>query len=1780
MNLAIPIPPRRSRRRHRRRVDALRSPVLARRIRPRFEWLEDRTVLSTFLVNTTADGGPGSLRQAILDSNAAKGGTNTIDFAIPGPGVQTIAPRSPLPAITQPVLIDGFSQPGYAGTPLIALSGSSAGTGDGLTITGPNVTVRGLDIGGFSKGAGIHITGAGATGDWIYGDFLGTKPTGRQADANYVGAEIDDSASRNVIGTNGDGVNDAAERNLLSGNSLAGVWISGRGTEANVVAGNFIGTDVTGTGALGNGGAYLMDSEGNYLNGGLVISGGASGNRIGTDGLGIDDAGERNVVSGNNGAGIDIEDTETEENIVAGDFIGTDVAGAVALGNAFDGVFIAGGASSNWIGVNAHGGTAVEDEGNVISHNYQDGVQISHESNDNVVAGDKIGTDATGAVALGNAFGDGVEIDLSSSNTIGGTVAGTANVISGNGFIRNSGVELDSSSDNLVEGNFIDATGTNSAQFSVLSNEGVEIDTTDGGPSTDNTIGGASAIAGNLITANYGPGVAVTGDSVGNQITANRIFGNQGQAIDLGNDGITYNSSSPRQGPNNLQNFPSIAATADGQLQGWLGGSLPDATFRIDLFASAAYKADGSGEAQDFLGSMAVTTDASGQVVFTVPFTAPAGLPIITATATDPHGNTSEVSSLRRATLQALPPTLRAVPNQALNFSAAGDGLAIQDPDAGPLNPLWSLTLSVSAGMLTLSSTAGLTGSGDGTGSLSYSGPLSAVDAALDGLTYTPSAGPHVLSTLTLGAESYGAVSLESQFALTDGVGLVDTTADSGPGSLRQAILDANHVTGETVTIDFAIPGTGVQTIEPITPLPAITVSALIDGTTQPGFAGTPLIAFGGQSLVNSDPLTVSDGNVTIRGLAIDGVAIAATAGEDLIAVVAARVATSQLSLLDTQGHVLVQSDSASADNPDDVIDEHLASGHYSLALDGSGGLGESTWTTMLMPADAPFQPVPAGSEPIAIVAGDFNGDRHLDLAAADFNSNEVSILLGNGDGTFQPAVNYAAGVGPQAIVAGDFTGNGHLDLAVANILSNNVSVLLGNGDGTFRPQVTYPVGSNPISIVAGSFTRDGHLDLAVADQGTEEVGGTDNGGVSMLLGNGDGTFQPAVEYRAGIYPFAIVAGDFTGDGHLDLAVADHGNVVYSGTDPGGVSMLLGNGDGTFQPAHEYSAGTEPWALVKGDFNGNGRLDLAVANFGSNDVSILLGNGDGTFQLAVAYAVGSSPDAIVAGDFTGDGRLDLAVANFGSNDVSILLGNGDGTFQPQTTFTVGSGPGGIVAGDFTGDSHLDLAVTDSQGVQIVLGNGDGTFEPLSETRNNVGGSRPVSIVAGDFNGDGHLDLAVADQDSNEVSILLGNGDDTFKNPVTYAVGVDPDALVAGDFNGDGRTDLAVACQGNENTFPRGTDPGGVYVLLGNGDGTFQPAVRYAAGIDSTAIVAANFTRDGHLDLAVADTGNGGTDPGGVSVLLGNGDGTFQPAKTVAPRNTGYLVAGDFNGDGHLDLAVADQDSNGVSILLGNGDGTFQRAVQYAVAALGYPSAIVAGDFTGDGRIDLAVAGSHYYNSVTFTFGGESRCCWATATARSSPQSTTLWGKPGDLIHPIPLWRATSPATAASTWPRHLGAQCRCSWATATAPSSPPRRSRRVTAVISWRVTSPATATSTSPSPIYTPTTCRCCWATATARFQIPAGLPRLLTPRRWWPTLLATARTMSWSWMGTGTSSIARESPGSPAASSRRSRSTLASPRATSPGCRRPIKAGCSPASTPGTMRSPSTRTGMVNSSG
>lgn len=339
------------------------------------------------------------------------------------------------------------------------------------------------------------------------------------------------------------------------------------------------------------------------------------------------------------------------------------------------------------------------------------------------------------------------------------------------------------------------------------------------------------------------------------------------------------------------------------------------------------------------------------------------------------------------------------------------------------------------------------------------------------------------------------------------------------------------------------------------------------------------------------------------------------------------------------------------------------------------------------------------------------------------------------------PRSDFATGAGPVSVVTADFNGDGRLDLAIANTTDNTVSILLGNSDGTFQPRVDYKTGTQPVAVAVGDFNGDNHPDLVVANKGSDNV--------SILLNDGKGTFPTHVEFGTRTQPVAVAVGEFNADGHPDLAVANEGS--------NNVSVLLGNttNDGTFKPHVDFAAGTQPSSIAIADFNADGHPDLAVANQGSNNVSILLGNttNDGTFKPHVEFATGTKPVAVVTGDFDGDSRPDLAVANQTDNSVSLLLGRGDGTFIARRDFSVGSGPVALATADFNGDNRLDLAVGNqtSSTATLLLGNGDGTFGTRLDLST---GNAPSSLIAADFNGDARPDLAIANQNSNTVSVIL------------------------------------------------------------------------------------------------------------------------------------------------------------------------------------------------------------------------------------------------------------------------------------------------------------------------------------------------------------------------------------------------------------------------------------------
>jgi len=524
----------------------LRAAQRRRTVRLGIEPLEPLVMLTPFPVTTTADSGPGSLRQAILGANAATG-VNTITFSIPGSGVHVIQPLSPLPTITGTVIIDGSTQTGYDGSPLVQLDGSLAGANsNGLYITGGGCTVEGLDIGGFAGTAIMLQTGGSNV---IVNDYLGTEIPGPMADSNQgdglaiYGGSANNQVVQNVISANG--ITNGAR------DGFAGVYVADPGTNGNVFTGNFIGTNLTGTAALGNGGV------------GIYIANGAQNTRIGTNGNGVDDAAERNIISANAYQGIAIQGTASGANttgtVVAGNYIGTNAAGTAALPNGNDGVFVYGGAQDTRIGVNG-GDVDAAAEGNLISGNAFQGVALSDPgTNNNVVAGNLIGTDVTGTAALPNGDG-GIDIlNGASSNRIGfdGTSSAAVavlerNVISGNGstagyagiFLSGVGTDL-----NVVAGNYL---GVDSSGDRPLGNSGVGVYLANG--AENNRIGSdgsgvADASKANVISANAYQGVAIQGTSSGANTTGNVVAGNfigtNAAGTDIlgnGNSGIWINS--------------------------------------------------------------------------------------------------------------------------------------------------------------------------------------------------------------------------------------------------------------------------------------------------------------------------------------------------------------------------------------------------------------------------------------------------------------------------------------------------------------------------------------------------------------------------------------------------------------------------------------------------------------------------------------------------------------------------------------------------------------------------------------------------------------------------------------------------------------------------------------------------------------------------------------------------------------------------------------------------------------------------------------------------------------------------------------------------------------------------------------------------------------------------------------------------------------------------------------------------------------------------------------
>jgi hypothetical protein len=331
------------------------------------------------------------------------------------------------------------------------------------------------------------------------------------------------------------------------------------------------------------------------------------------------------------------------------------------------------------------------------------------------------------------------------------------------------------------------------------------------------------------------------------------------------------------------------------------------------------------------------------------------------------------------------------------------------------------------------------------------------------------------------------------------------------------------------------------------------------------------------------------------------------------------------------------------------------------------------------------FPPVNYSTPPFStsVAAADFNGDLAPDFVVAS-GDTVVSLRLNKGDGTFNNAISLNAGSGAYWVTTGDFNGDERVDIAVANSFSARVNVLLGNGNGTFQAAKSFVTGPNAVHLAAGDVNGDGKQDLAVAS--------ANSGSVNVLLGNGDGTFQPFKRFRAGIKPFGVAIGDFDEDGKPDLVVANLRTLNST------VSVLKGNGDGTFGRAIPYLAyGRETRDVIAVDMNIDGNLDIVAANSASNTVLVMLGNGDGTFRDGRTYPGGNATMHLVVADFDENYTMDVAMVNYvyPVGHVSVLSNAGDGTLSPFVKYEVGNSPFALAAADFNGDSMPDLAAVNS-----------------------------------------------------------------------------------------------------------------------------------------------------------------------------------------------------------------------------------------------------------------------------------------------------------------------------------------------------------------------------------------------------------------------------------------------------------------------------------------------------
>lgn len=608
------------------------------------------------------------------------------------------------------------------------------------------------------------------------------------------------------------------------------------------------------------------------------------------------------------------------------------------------------------------------------------------------------------------------------------------------------------------------------------------------------------------------------------------------------------------------------------------------------------------------------------------------------------------------------------------------------------------------------------------------------------------------------------------------------------------------------------------------------------------------------------------------------------------------------------------------------------------------------------------------------VLSVDINNDGRPDLVTANSGSGDLSVLMNAGSGKFRRATDIPLDFAPAMLSSLDFNGDGRIDLVAAGASANQVAVLINNGAGGFRPAVRPALGGVPAALAGADLNGDGRGDLVVEMR--------DRGALYELLNDGRGGFSAKLRIGNARATGGFVLTDLDGDGDADLAFA-------SGK---AVKWMANNGGGGFTKRGRVGTGFPASSMIAVDLNMDGAPDLVAAGAQSGGIALVLNDGTGRLSLSKTFNSDGPTAALAAADLNGDSLPDLAASKVLGNKVSLYMSDASPVTGKAET-TVGGEPSAIATLDVDGDGDLDMAIANAStnDVSLLINDGQGSFDPGSAF---PVGDMPVAILARDLNADGITDLAVANAGSSDISVLSGDGSGGFAGERRFATPGAPRALVARDFDEDGDVDMAVVADSD--------GPGSVvYLLLNDGSGEFGGAIQVAdlANPDqgkvgaSQAIAAADFNLDGHLDLAVPRSSDDD-----VLLLFGDGNGGFTPGPALTVGNQPVAIAVvQFAGDSAPDLVVANAGSNDISLLVNSVSLGFVNQVRAPFGAS--PRSLAVTDIDQDGDQDIVVAGSGFDSQVAvFLNNGNGQVSRANAiTVGTTPSAVVVGDFNGDGI---------------------------------------------------------------------------------------------------------------------------------------------------------------------------------------